>query len=141
MKSEEYRSLLANEIDKKKIRNWEKIANDLWKFIQLDISTYLYIYIMLSWLFVPSHMCQYTRNLLVYITTHYLYKILIEWICNDTEWTKKRKKTSVLQRIKKKSVITEYYQFLNHRLVPLLTVYSFLWLLNLWVKLGLIKIA
>ena len=75
IKSEEYWSFLANEMDYF-FRKWERIANDLWKFIQLVIFTFLYLHnafmVICSIAYMPV-----IANLPVYIMTLYLYKILL----------------------------------------------------------------
>ena len=70
MQSKKYWFLLANDF----LLGNGKNANN---FMIVYAIGYIHICTMLSWQFVPSHICQYTRNLLVFITTHYLYKIPI----------------------------------------------------------------
>ena len=71
-----------------------KFANDLLKFLQFDIFTYLHLHCDLLIICSASYICQYTRNLHVYIMTYVMYKIVIVWIYDDIDPTGKFKKTT-----------------------------------------------
>ena len=110
VKSEEYWSLPANEMDLF-FRKWERIANDLWKFIQFDIFIHIFLFhIKLSWWFYhhvyPSLLgtCLYTSRYIIFarFSLHEYMMILSELRAT------KKKNISFTENLKKVSIQASY---------------------------------
>ena len=81
-----------------------KFANDLLKILQFDTLKYLHLHYDLMIICSTSYICQYARNLHVYIMTYVMYKIVIVWIYDDTDPTEEKNCFTENKRIFKISI-------------------------------------